>query len=274
MSGIIDTHAHYDDDRFDEDRRELLLSLKAKGVDLVVNASASIDECLKTIELTKEYDFMYGMIGIHPDEANTLNDETFSHVSSVARDNSIHNGGKIVAIGEIGLDYYTPEPGMDLLCAKGIQIEWFRRQLELARNLKLPVNIHSRDAAQDTLAVLKECHAESIGGIIHCYSYSVEMAREYEKLGFSFGIGGVVTFKNARKLVEVVEYLPIDRIVLETDAPYLAPTPFRGERNDSSYIHYVAEKIAELKGITKEEVIEQTSLNAKKIYGIGDTECR
>lgn len=268
MRGIVDTHAHYDDERFDEDREALLLSLKDKNVELVVNASASLTECEETLKLTQRYDFVYGMIGVHPDEAKTLDESSFEHIAKIAADNSIRNGGKIVSIGEIGLDYFTPDSELPLLSPKDIQKKWFIRQLELARELKLPVNIHSRDAAADTLEILKEYHAEDIGGIIHCYSYSVEMAREYEKLGFCFGIGGVVTFKNARKLVEVVDYLPMDRIVLETDAPYLAPMPHRGERNDSSYIQYVAEKIAEIKGLTAEAVIELTSENACRIYGI------
>ena len=169
---------------------------------------------------------------------------------------------KCVAVGEIGLDYYWDEPERD------IQKKWFVTQLALARDLKKPVNIHSRDAAADTLDIMKAEKAEDMGGIIHCFSYGVEMAREYLDMGFYIGVGGVVTFKNGRKLKEVVEYAPLDRIVLETDCPYLAPEPFRGHRNQSGYIDLVAEKIAEIKNVTKDEVIEATRNNALRVYNI------
>ena len=253
---IIDTHAHYDDEAFDEDRDELIKGLKDNGVELVINASANIKGCKDTLKLINKYDNIYGMLGVHPSECMELNEETINWI----KDKSSID--KIVAIGEIGLDYYWPEPDRE------IQIKWFREQLELAREVKLPVNIHSREAAKDTLDIMKEHKAEELGGIIHCYSYSLETAKEFLKLGFNFGIGGVLTFKNARKLVEVVEYLPMDAIVLETDAPYLAPVPNRGKRNDSTNIKYVAEKIAEIKNISLEEVISITNANAKRIYKI------
>ena len=167
---------------------------------------------------------------------------------------------KAVAVGEIGLDYYWPEPD------RGLQQHWFRRQLSLARETGLPVVIHSREAAADTLRILKEEKAEEIGGVIHCFSYSVEMAREFMKLGFYIGIGGVVTFKNAKKLKEVAAAIPLDRILLETDCPYLAPVPYRGKRNSSLYLPLVADQIAVLRGITPEEVIRATEENAERMY--------
>ena len=257
---IFDTHAHYDDDAFDEDREELLASLPGQDICHVVNVGASLSSCRQTLALVKEYDFMYGAIGVHPSETAELTEERFKWLKKAAQE------PKIVAVGEIGLDYYWEEPEHD------IQKKWFCRQMELARELRLPVIIHSRDAAQDTLELMKELHAEEIGGVVHCYSYSLEMAKEYEKLGFFFGIGGVVTFNNARKLKEVVEYLPLERIVLETDCPYLAPVPNRGKRNSSLNLRYVAEKIAEIKNIGYDEVIEETRRNAEKLYRLKENE--
>lgn len=254
---IIDTHAHYDDERFDEDRDELLLGMKAKGVDIIVNASAALKGCYDSVRLADKYDFMYFMAGIHPSETLDLEEAgAFEEVRKMA------GHEKCVAIGEIGLDYYWDEPDRD------IQKKWFVAQLALAKAMGKPVNIHSRDAAADTLDIMRAEGAESVGGIIHCFSYGVEMAREYLNMGFHIGVGGVVTFKNGRKLKEVVEYAPLDRIVLETDCPYLAPEPFRGHRNHSGYMELVAERIAELKGVTSEEVIRVTRENALRVYDI------
>ncbi len=254
---IIDTHAHYDDERYDEDREQLLQAMKGQGVDIIVNASASVRGCYDSLALAEKYDFVYFMAGIHPsDTADLEKAGIFDEIKRMA------DHKKCVAVGEIGLDYYWDEPD------RAIQKKWFEAQLELARELGKPVNIHSRDAAADTLDIMKAHRAEDMGGIIHCFSYGVEMAREYLDMGFSIGVGGVVTFKNGRKLKEVVEYAPLDRIVLETDCPYLAPEPYRGKRNQSDYIHYVAEAIAQIKNVTKEEVIEVTRANALRIYGI------
>ena len=254
---IIDTHAHYDDERFNEDREKLLLGMKAKGVDIIVNASASVQGCFDSLALAEKYDFVYTMAGIHPsDTADLEKAGVFEQIKKIAE----HK--KCVAVGEIGLDYYWDEPDRD------IQKKWFVAQLALAKDVQKPVNIHSRDAAADALDIMKAEKAEDMGGIIHCFSYGVEMAREYLNMGFYIGVGGVVTFKNGKKLKEVVEYTPLDRIVLETDCPYLAPEPFRGHRNHSEYLHMVAEKIAEIKNVTKEEVIRVTRENALRIYGI------
>lgn len=251
---IFDTHAHYDDEAFDEDREELLWKMKEQGVEFIVNVGASIASTKKTIELVQRYPFLYGAVGIHPSETEELKEEDMLWLkkASVQKD--------IVAIGEIGLDYYWPEPDRE------IQKKWFIRQLALASEVKLPVIIHSRDAAEDTLEILKEWDKDKTGGVIHFFSYSKEIAREYLSMGYYFGIGGVLTFKNARKLVEAVEIIPMEKILLETDCPYLAPEPYRGKRNQSGYIDFVAEKLAKLKGITKEEVLRITSDNAKNFY--------
>lgn len=254
---IIDTHAHYDDDRFDDDREELLLSMKDNGIGLIVNSGASMEGVRQTVAFTEKYDFIYGTVGIHPNEVEALETENGYEELKKALLKE-----KIVAVGEIGLDYYWDEPDRD------IQKKHFIRQLELAKEVKKPVVIHSRDAAADTLEIMKNENAEELGGIIHCFSYGVDMAREYLNMGFYLGIGGVVTFKNSKKLKEVVEYMPLDRIVLETDSPYLSPEPNRGKRNSSLNLPYVVEKIAELKRITPEQVIEATCKNACDVYGI------
>lgn len=252
---IFDTHAHYDDKQFDEDRELLLSEMPNLGVGAIVNVGASLSGCRRALELAAEYPFVYAAIGVHPDEVGFLNEETFAQLESWCRND------KVVAVGEIGLDYYwDTEP-------REMQKEWFIRQLGLARKMELPVNIHSRDAAEDTFQIMRD-HAEGLEGIIHCFSGSKELAAEYVKLGFYIGVGGVVTFKNGKKLKKVVEETPLSRIVLETDCPYLAPEPYRGKRNHSGYIKYVAEEIARLKGVAYDEVLEQTELNARKIYRI------
>ncbi len=253
---IFETHAHYDDEAFDEDRVSILNSLLAEGIGYVVNVGASIETTKKTLELMKEYSFLYGAVGVHPSETAELNEENFNWLREAAR------LPKVVAIGEIGLDYYwdTPE--------RTVQKEWFDRQMELAKEFRLPAIIHSRDAAADTYEMIKAADLKITGGVIHCFSYGKEMAKNYLDMGFYLGIGGVVTFKNAKKLKEVVEYAPIEQLVLETDCPYLAPEPNRGKRNSSLNLIYVAEEIAKLKGISSEEVISITEQNAKRMYGI------
>lgn len=253
---IFDTHAHYDDEAFDKDRNELLESLNSHGIEAVVNIGASIQTIRNTLTLMEQYSFVYGAVGVHPGDTAELNEELMDWLKKV----SLTSG--VVAIGEIGLDYYWDEPD------RAIQTRWFIRQLELAREVKLPVVIHSRDAAKDTLDIMKNQKAEKIGGVIHCFSYGVEMAREYLNMGYYLGIGGVLTFNNARKLKEVVAYMPLDRIVLETDSPYLAPAPNRGKRNSSLNLSYVIEAISVIKGVSAEEVIRVTNQNAKKMYGL------
>lgn len=251
---IFDTHAHYDDKAFDEDRDGLLNSLAEQGIEAVVNIGASIQSTKNTLELMKKYPFVYGAVGVHPNEVGELNDHLMDWLKHVAGEN------KVVAIGEIGLDYYWNEPEPE------IQKHWFVRQLALAREVQLPIVIHSRDAAKDTLDIMKAERAGELGGVIHCFSYSVEMAREYLNMGFYLGIGGVLTFNNAKKLKEVVAYMPMDRIVLETDCPYLSPVPFRGKRNSSLNLPYVVEAISQIKDVPAEEVIAVTNRNAKIMY--------
>ena len=252
---IFESHAHYDSEQFDEDRDELLRSMPENGVGTIVNSGANWDSVTEVVELAQKYPFVYAAVGMHPDEVGDLNEERFEYLKSQCQKD------KVVAVGEIGLDYYWDNESHD------VQKKWFIKQLDLARELDLPVIIHSREAAADTLEIMKE-HGKGLRGVIHCFSYSIELAREYVKMGFYIGIGGVVTFKNGKKLKEIAAEIPLDRILLETDCPYLAPVPFRGKRNCSAYISYVAEEIADLKGIAYEEVVAQTEENGKKLFGI------
>lgn len=254
MTAIFDTHAHYDDKAFDEDRNELLISLPAQGIGRVVNVGSSLDSCKTTLELADNYDHIYGSIGIHPSDTAELTESDMDWLQAHCRH------GKCVAVGEIGLDYYWDDPEREL------QKKWFVRQLELARQVKKPVIIHSREAAKDTADILTAEHAGEIGGVIHCYSYTKETAKTYLDMGFFFGIGGVLTFKNARKLKEAVEYIPMDRIVLETDSPYLAPVPNRGKRNSSLNLPYVVTAMARIKGLNEEEIRKITWDNALRLY--------
>ena len=253
---IFDTHAHYDDDAFDEDRDELLSGMAAKNVEYIVNVGASMASSERSLGLAEKYPFVYAAVGVHPDEVGELDEEKFAKL----REWTKHE--KVKAVGEIGLDYYWDKEGHDL------QKHWFMRQMELAHEANLPMIVHSREAAKDTLDMIIAAKPLDLSGIIHCYSYSVEQAREYLNMGYYIGIGGVLTFKNAKKLKEVAEYAPLSQIVLETDCPYLAPTPFRGKRNDSSMIAYVAEELAAIKNVPVEEVLRITNENGKKLYHI------
>ena len=253
---IFETHAHYDDDRFEEDRDALLRGLPKEGVGVVINSGASVESTRDTIRLAREYDHVYAAVGVHPSEIEELDEAFLNWMKEQA------SWEKTVAIGEIGLDYYwDKEPEVQKR-----QRYWFGRQIELARETRLPIIVHSRDAAADTMQVMKEHHAEEIPGVIHCFSYSKEMALEFIKMGYYIGVGGVVTFKNAKKLVETVEAIPLDKILLETDCPYMAPEPYRGKRNNSLYLTYVRDKIAEIKGISPEEVEKTTEENARKLF--------
>ena len=252
---IFESHAHYDSRKFDEDREELLNSMQENGVGTIINAGATWKSVTTGLELANQYPFVYAALGLHPDEVGDLNEERFEILKAECQKE------KVVAVGEIGLDYYWDNESHD------IQKKWFIRQLELARELDLPVIIHSRDAAEDTLKIMKE-HAQGMRGVIHCSSYSKEMAEEYVKLGFHIGVGGVVTFKNGKKLKEVVEAIPIERILLETDSPYLAPEPHRGKRNSSLYLPHIAQMIADLKGLSYEEVVAQTERNSRELFHI------
>ena len=251
---IFDSHAHYDDPAFDADREEALASLKESGIETAVNVGASLESIKRTVELTQRYPFLYGAAGVHPDEVGELNEERFHWLREQCKQD------KIVAVGETGLDYHWDKESHEL------QKKWFIRQLRLAGELRLPVIVHSREAAADTMEILKQEHRPDVLAVLHCYSYSWEMAREYLRMGYYLGIGGVVTFKNAKKLQEVARKTPLDRILLETDCPYLAPVPNRGKRNDSRNLIYVAEAVAALKGISVEEVLHATKENAEGFY--------
>ncbi|MEY8339449.1 TatD family hydrolase [Lachnospiraceae bacterium 62-35] len=251
---IFDTHAHYDDKAFDKDRDTILMSLKEHGIEGTVNVSANIASIQSTLNLIKKYPFIYGSLGIHPNETGELDEAKLAWIRETAA------ASKIVAIGEIGLDYYWDEPERE------IQKKWFLQQLDMAKELQMPVIIHSRDAAKDTLDIIKGEKVGEIGGVIHCFSYGVDMAKEYLNMGFFLGIGGVLTFQNARKLKEVVKYAPLEQLVLETDCPYLSPVPYRGKRNSSLNLPYVVKALAEIKQTEEQEIIDITNRNAKRLY--------
>ena len=253
---IFDSHAHYDDKQFDEDREQVLTHLKDVGVERVVNISNGWDDMLRMLDMIGQYPFMYGTVGIHPCKGSDLNEERMGRLREFC------HRDKIVAVGEIGLDYsWMSDP-------KEVQRKWFIRQLHLAKEENLPVVIHSRDASQETFDIMKAEHAGTTGGVIHCYSGSYEMAKEYVKLGYYLGIGGVVTFKNSKVLKKVAAEIPLESIVVETDCPYLAPMPHRGTRNSSAYLPLVIEEIANLRGISTEEVEQVTYENACRLYHI------
>lgn len=250
----FDSHAHYDDESFNEDREILLKGMKEKGVDFIVNAAADMKSCYTGIALTEKYPFIYCSVGVHPHEVKTLTEENIEELRVLAKKK------KVVAIGEIGLDYYYD------LSPRDEQKRWFKSQLALAKELDLPVIIHSREASQETFDMIIESGIRE--GVIHCFSGSHELAKEYIKRGFYIGIGGALTFKNAKKTVKVVETIGLENILIETDAPYLTPVPHRGKRNDSSYLKHVVDKIAEIKQVTPESVSEITCQNAKCLFRI------
>lgn len=253
---IFETHAHYDDERFAEDRDTLLASMPERGIGRIINVGSTLASTKETLAIAQNYPYVYAAVGVHPSEIGDLNEEMFAWLKEQTRQE------KTVAVGEIGLDYYwDKEPEV-----QKAQRYWFKRQMELAREETLPVIIHSRDAAEDTMRLMQEIHAEEIPGVIHCYSYSKEMALEFVKMGYRIGVGGVVTFKNARKLKETVEAVPMEAILLETDCPYMAPEPHRGTRNDSSNIPYVVNTIAQIKGISTDEVEQITWENTMRLF--------
>ena len=256
---IFETHAHHEDKKFDADRIELLSSMKENRIGRIINVGSTMATTRASVELAKQYDFMYAAVGVHPSEIEDLNEDEMRWLENTAKSEK-----DVVAIGEIGLDYYwDKDPAV-----QEKQVYWFERQLELARQVDLPVIIHSRDAAAKTMEMMKSAAKLGTRAVIHCYSYSAEQAKEYVKLGYYIGVGGVVTFKNGRKLQETVEAIPMDRILLETDCPYMAPEPFRGRRNDSTMIPYIVEKIAEIKGISTKEVEDITWDNACRLFGV------
>ena len=254
---LFDSHAHLNDKRFDEDREELINSLKAKGVDLVINPGACIETSKSSVDLANKYDFIYAAVGVHPHDVGEMIEEDIETLRKLALENE-----KVKAIGEIGLDYYYDNSPRE------IQKKWFKRQIELANELKLPIIIHDRDAHGDTFEIIKNTKSPEIGCVLHCYSGNVELAKEYVKMGCYISIPGTVTFKNNKKTREVAKEIPLEYLLIETDSPYMAPEPHRGKRNDPSLVQFVADKIAQEKGISYEQVCEATKENAKRFFNI------
>lgn len=255
---IFDTHAHYDDEQFDQDRDEVIQRVHTQNVGNILNVGIDIETSKNSIELARKYDFVYSAVGIHPHEVEKAPENYIEILEELINKNK----DKVVAIGEIGLDYYYDFAPRDL------QKKFFIEQMELAKKYNLPVAIHDRDAHKDTLDILKEENVSENSGILHCFSGSMEMANEVLKNGMYIGIGGVVTFKKSKKIVDIVKNIPMDRLVVETDLPYLTPEPFRGKRNESSYIKYVIDKIAQIKNMEPQEVEDITTKNAKRLLGI------
>ena len=253
---LFDSHAHYNSEQFSEDLDEVLGKMKENGVGYIMNACSDISEFDDIKNLIEKYDFLYGAAGVHPHEVGNMTEADLEKIAEFSKH------PKIKAIGEIGLDYYYDNSPRDA------QKYWFARQLDLAVDLNLPIIIHDRDAHKDTMDILKDHNAKAVGGAFHCYTGSVEMAKEVLDMGRYIAFGGSITFKNAQKPIEVAKYVPIESIIIETDCPYLTPVPFRGKRNSSLYVHLVAEKIAEVKGIEVSEVIKHTTENAKKCFRI------
>ena len=251
---IFDTHAHYDDDAFDEDRDTLLGEIFSSGICCITDVGASVKSSKSAVALSKKWSQIYAAVGVHPDSTADMTEEDIETLRSLAQEK------KVVAIGEIGLDYYWDNSPRE------VQKKWFERQLELAREVDLPVIIHSREAAKDTMDIMREAAKAGNTGVIHCYSYAAPMAKEYISMGFFIGIGGVVTFKNAKVIKEVVSEIPLSSIVLETDSPYLAPVPYRGKRNNSMYLKEVVKQLAQIKQVSEETVITTTLANAKRLY--------
>lgn len=249
---FFESHAHYDDKAFDEDREIILDLLPQNNIKYVVNAGSDINSSIASVELANKYPYMYAAVGIHPNEVQNISN------LDIIRD--LCNNPKVVAIGEIGLDYHYTREYIDL------QKYWFNEQLKLAKELNLPVIIHSREAAQDCFNIIKDSKIDK--GDIHCYSGSVEMALEYIKMGFYIGIGGVITFSNSKKLVEVVNSIPLNKILIETDSPYLSPVPNRGKRNNSQNLIYICEKIAQIKQVTVNKVEKTTCDNARLLFNV------
>jgi len=250
----FDTHAHFTDEDFDADRDEIIKAVHESGVELIMNASSDLESSLKAIELSEKYPFIYATVGWHPHDAKTFSEESVNYIRQWCA------LPKVRAIGEIGLDFYYD------LSERDVQREVFIRQMELAKELDMPVVIHDRDAHAQCMEIIRKF--PEVRGEFHCYSGSAEMAKEILNMGWYLGFTGAITFKNARKALEVIEICPNDRILIETDCPYLAPVPFRGKRNDSKYLPYMAQVVAQIKGISVEDVAEMTNQNGRRFFGI------
>lgn len=255
--GIFDTHVHLDDEKFDADREELIKVLPELGVIKMTNIGANMESSLNSVNLSQKYGHIYASVGVHPHVCNDMTENDLILLNSYVTDYN-----KTVAIGEIGLDYHYDNSPRD------VQKKWFIKQMELAKNLNMPVVLHIREAYEDALEILKYFGKMPANGVVHCFSGSAEFANEVIKLGYMIGVGGVVTFSNAKKLVNVVKEVELDNILLETDCPYMAPTPHRGERNNPAYIQLVADKIAEIKDISRDFVVSRTYENANRFFRI------
>lgn len=253
-SKFIDSHAHLDDNRFDTDREELINSLQNNDVEAVLNPGADLNTSKKAVLIAEKYPFIYAAVGCHPHDTKYMNDDTMNIFSKMAKSN------KVIAIGEIGLDYYYDNSDRET------QKKWFREQIRLAKELDLPYIVHDRDAHEDILRIMKEEHYDGVRGILHCYSGSVELSKEFIKLGFYISLAGPVTFKKARVPKLVAQEVPFDKLLIETDSPYLTPEPFRGKRNEPKYVKYVAEEIAKIRNISIDEVAEKTKENFKTLF--------
>lgn len=255
---LIDSHAHLDGESFDEDRAELIEELKSSGVEFVINPGANMKSSRAVVKLVADYPMIYGAVGVHPHDTVDMVDQDLEELERLSK------AEKIVAIGEIGLDYYYEHSPRE------VQKQRFREQIALAKKVKLPIIVHERDAAQDVFDIISSEADGELRGVIHCYSGSFELAKEYIKLGFYISFAGPVTFKNAKKPKEVAAQIPLDSLLIETDSPYMTPVPYRGKRNNPSYVRYIAETIAELKGISYEEVARKTNENAKRLFGLAE----
>nr|WP_309101568.1 TatD family hydrolase [Fredinandcohnia onubensis] len=253
---LIDTHAHLNAIQYQEDLEEVIERAQSEGVEIIVVVGFDRETITRAIELADTYEFIYATVGWHPVDAIDMTDEDLKWIEELC------SHPKVVALGEMGLDYYWDKS------PKEIQKEVFRKQIALAKKVKLPIIIHNREATADIIEILEEENASEVGGIMHCFTGSVEVAKQCMDMNFYISFGGPVTFKNAKKPKEVAAEIPLDRLLIETDCPYLTPHPFRGKRNEPSYVKYVAEQIAELKGVTFEEIAQKTSDNAKRFFGI------
>lgn len=253
---IFESHAHYDDESFNDDREKIINRLKEKNITKVINIGADIESSVKSISLAEKYDFIYASIGVHPHDVENMSKDDINELKSLA------SNKKVVAIGEIGLDYYYENS------PKEAQKLWFREQINLAKQVQLPIIVHTREASKDTFDIIQDTKAYELGGVIHCFSGSKEMALKYVDFGYYIGVGGVVTYKNAKKLIEVVQAIPLKNILIETDSPYLSPVPNRGKRNDSTNLKYIIEAIAKIKDISEDEVITTTYNNGLNLFRI------
>lgn len=254
---MIDSHVHLDDEAFEEDREDIIKSLSENGIELVINNSSDLPSSERSVKLANEYKNIYAAIGVHPHEASSYNDEVEKRLIELSKDK------KVVAIGEIGLDYYYDNSPRD------VQKAVFKRQIELAAKLKKNIVIHSRDAAKDTFDILKEAHEKyDFTALIHCFSQSVDMMREYLKMGDYLALGGAVTFKNAKTPKEVAKVVDLDRLLLETDCPYMTPVPYRGKRNEPKFVKFTCQYIADLRQMDAGELEKITAINTKRFFGI------